>query len=428
MRWSMMASSTLTCKHFGICGGCRCDGQQDGHPAPLPYAEQLASKESWVHAQLQPYTVEAWRPIVPSPEIWHYRNKMELAFGEFGPDGMVLGLRETGRFDRIVDVETCRLMSPEAQDITNRVRAWAKKHGLKGYHRRAHHGDLRYLVLREGKNTGERMGILIVTKIAFDKTAAMLDLTPILQPLFSTFIIGVTDSLGDVARAPDMHLRWGPGYIQERLGSQTFRVSPYSFFQTNTHATEKLYELLREWACPHPNPLPRSAGDQGASTISYSAPSPASLREGGGALLDLYCGSGGIGISMARSFDRLVGIDSNEDAIQDARFNAELNGLGNTEFVATDAEGFLKKLPASKLSVQLATVVVDPPRPGLHPKAMQALLELNPTRIGYVSCNPESLARDLQTLVPFYRIRYAQPIDLFPHTAHVETFVALEHK
>ena len=358
-----MQSTVLTCKHWGVCGGCRCDGQSDGHPAPLPYADQLASKESWVRALLQPYTIEEWRPIIPSPEMWYYRNKMELAFGEFGPDGMVLGLRETGRFDRIVDLETCLLMSPEAQEITNRIRSWAKKHGLKGYHRRAHHGDLRYLVLREGKNTGERMGILIVTKIAFDKTAAMLELTALLQPLFSTFLIGVTDSLGDVARAPDMHLRWGPGYIQDKLGALTFRISPYSFFQTNTRGAEKLYSLLQQWATGI-----------------------------GGALLDLYCGSGGIGLSMAATFDRLVGIDSNPDAIQDAKFNAELNGLGNTEFVATDAEQFLKILPASKLSVQLATVVVDPPRPGLHPKAMHALLELNPTRIGYVSCNPESLA------------------------------------
>src|SRR5579872_188760 len=131
---------------------------------------------------------------------------------------------------------------------------------------------------------------------------------------------------------------------------------------------------------------------------------------------------------MATMFDRVVGIDSNPDAITDARSNAELNGLGNTEFVVTDAEEFLKKLPASKLAVQLATVVVDPPRPGLHPKALQALLDLNPLRIGYVSCNPESLARDLQSLVPFYKIQHAQPVDLFPHTAHVETFVALEHK
>ncbi len=391
--------TTKICKHWGLCGGCRCDGQTEGRPAPLPYEQQLASKESWVRAQLQPYTVEEWRPIVPSPDIYYYRNKMELAFGEFGPDGMVLGLREAGRFDRIVDLETCLLMSPEAQDIVNHVRTWAKKNGLKGYHRRAHHGDLRYLVLREGKNTNERMGVLIVTQTAFAKTAAMLELTPLLQSYFSTFIIGVTDSVSDVAQAPDMHLRWGPGTIHERLGKLKFRISPYSFFQTNTHGTEKLYGLLQDWA----------------SGI-------------GGALLDLYCGSGGIGLSMAASFDRLVGIDSNADAIQDAQHNAELNGFGHTEFVATDAEKFLQKLPASKLSVQLATVVVDPPRPGLHAKAMQALLELNPTRIGYVSCNPESLARDLQSLVPFYRIRHAQVVDLFPHTAHVETFLALEHK
>jgi len=148
----------------------------------------------------------------------------------------------------------------------------------------------------------------------------------------------------------------------------------------------------------------------------------------GGALIDLYCGSGGITLALAASFDRVIGIDTNKAAIEDAKKNAEANGIENAEFVCEDALEFLKKLPGSKLSVQLSAMVVDPPRAGLHPKALQALLEMNPAKLAYVSCNPESLARDLQSLVPVYRIRSAQPVDLFPHTAHVETLCILEHR
>jgi 23S rRNA (uracil1939-C5)-methyltransferase len=142
----------------------------------------------------------------------------------------------------------------------------------------------------------------------------------------------------------------------------------------------------------------------------------------------LYCGTGGIGISIASQCDRLVGVDSNKEAIDDARYNAALNGLTNTEFVAQETEDFLDKLDASKLTVQLSGVVVDPPRPGLHPKALTTLIELNPPAIAYVSCNPESLARDLSRLAPLYHIRSVQVFDLFPHTHHVETLVTLEHR
>lgn len=133
-------------------------------------------------------------------------------------------------------------------------------------------------------------------------------------------------------------------------------------------------------------------------------------------------------LALAGSFDRVVGIDTNRDAIEDAKQNAEANGIDNAEFVCEDALEFLKKLPGSKLSIQLSAMVVDPPRPGLHPKALQSLLEMNPARLAYVSCNPESLARDLQTLVPLYKIGSVQPVDLFPHTAHVETVALLEHR
>lgn len=319
---------------------------------------------------------------------------MELAFGP----PLTLGLRQAGRFDRIVDLETCLLMSTSCMEVVGRVRHWAATHGLSGYDRRMHCGDLRYLILREGKNTGERMAILIAHPTARGRIS-IDDLRDEIGSLVNTCWVGWTDSLSDVARTQEMECLWGPVHIHETLGRLRFRISPYSFFQTNTHGTEKLYSWLAEWA-----------GSEN------------------GALLDVYCGSGGIALSLATHFDRVIGIDSNHEAIQDAQWNAVQNGLLNTEFVAGDAEDFLKKLPSSKLAVQLSAVVVDPPRPGLHPKALRALLDLAPSRLAYVSCNPETLARDLQALVPFYAIRTVQTIDLFPHTPHVETLATLEHR
>jgi 23S rRNA (uracil1939-C5)-methyltransferase len=382
----------MDCKHFGQCGGCRCEASQK----PLPYATELQQKETRVHELLAAFEIDAWRPIIPSPEEWYYRNKMEYAFAVWD-EKLVLGLREEGRFDRIVDVETCGLMSDESVEVLKRVRQWALEKGLKGYHRQRHEGDLRYMVIREGKNTGDRMGVLLATS----RGAAQCESgdLPDLRSLLSTFWLGVSDSKSDVARAEDMRLLWGPGAITEKLIARTYQISPYSFFQTNTRGTEKLYAYLQSWG----------------ATVH-------------GTLMDLYCGSGGIALALADQFDRVIGIDSNAGAIEDAKKNALANGLQNTEFVCEDAQEFLKKLPGSKLSVQLSAVVVDPPRAGLHPKALSALLEINPPRLAYVSCNPESLARDLQRLVPFYRIGSAQPVDLFPHTAHVETVVFMEHR
>ena len=386
----------MECRHFGSCGGCRCVTGQGGTVQPPPYAEELRQKEERVRALLAPYEIEEWRPIIPSPEEWNYRNKMEYAFAVWD-DRMVLGLREEGRFDHIIDLETCGLMSESAVEVVNRVRQWANAQGLTGYHRRRHEGDLRYLVLREGKNTGDRMAVLLTTSGG----AAKCELSKLddLRPLISTFWHGVTDEKSDVARAEDMRLLWGPGAITEKIIARTYQISPYSFFQTNTRGTEKLYALLQDWG--------------------------ASIR---GALIDLYCGSGGITLALADHFDRVVGVDTNAEAIQDAQQAAQANGLQNTEFVCEDALQFLKKLPGSKLSVQLTALIVDPPRSGLHPKALQNLVEMNPPRLAYVSCNPESLARDLKPLIPFYTIRRAQAVDLFPHTAHVETVVFLEHR
>ena len=241
---------TITCKHFGVCGGCTCRTDSNGLSAPPPYPEQVQAKETRVRELLAPFDVEEWRPIVPSPDIRHYRNKMEYAFGLLTWTGreLVIGLRQAGRFDRVVDVETCQLMSDESMELLVRTRAWAKKTGLSGYDRGRHNGDLRYLVVREGKNTGQRMALLIASVAARERIEAALDeLAAEFRPLLSTFWTGFTDCRSDVARAEKMQLVWGPGTIQETLNDITYRISPYSFFQTNTHGTELLYQKLQAW-------------------------------------------------------------------------------------------------------------------------------------------------------------------------------------
>ncbi len=393
---------TASCNHFGLCGGCTCVRDAAGVAAPPPYAQQLEEKEAHVRQVLSAFSVKEWRPILPSPDLWYYRNKMEYAFGLKTWTGreLVLGLRQAGKFDRVVDLETCLLMSPESVELIARARAWAWENNFSGYDRGRHNGDLRYLVVREGKNTGERMAILVCSATAQERIeSALPDLTARFQSLLTTFLIAYAESRSDMARGEKMQCLFGPGTIQERLNGVQYRISPYAFFQTNSRGTEQLYRLLADWG-----------------------------KQGSGALMDLYCGAGGIALSLAGSFDRVIGVDINAEAIEDAQFNSQLNRFQNTKFVASDTEQYLKSLLFSELNVHLDAVVVDPPRPGLHPKALKALLEVDARRVAYVSCNPESLSRDLQGLIPFYNIHTAQVIDLFPHTPHVETLVTLEHR
>jgi 23S rRNA (uracil1939-C5)-methyltransferase len=456
---SVMNASGIICPHFGACGGCSLALKR---AAPPPYAEQLSAKERFVGDLLKDFDIVERLPILPAPDIWYYRNKMEYAFaqpftspsptsGEGGGEGsssgvrppspekgggLVLGLREAGRYDRVIDLENCLLMSPESFELLKKIRSWAKANNLSGFHRRRQTGDMRYLVIREGKNTGQRMAILLISSGSpvLSNPEAFISLEEEIRPLLSTFWVGVTDSKSDVARAEDMRLLWGEGSIQERLNGRIFRISPYSFFQTNPHGTERLYSLLREWATnlsKTPSPLEGEGWDGGWHMPDNIPPTSVLPHKGGGrsgTLLDMYCGSGGIGLSVADRFDRMIGVDSNTEAIKDAACNSRLNGITNAEFVAEDAVDFLKKLPASKFAVQLCAVTVDPPRPGLHARALESLINLNPPHLAYVSCNPETLARDLQALNPFYKIKTMQAVDLFPHTPHVETVVTLEHR
>ncbi|MBI3291654.1 MAG: 23S rRNA (uracil(1939)-C(5))-methyltransferase RlmD [Elusimicrobia bacterium] len=380
----------IQCQHFGVCGGC-------GWPG-VPYEEQLERKMAAVTGVLAPFELGDLPPILPSPERWFYRNKMEFAFGT--ADGsLALGLRREGRFDQVVSLQECLVLSPDAPRLLETVRSWAEQEHIPPYDLRRHQGVLRYLIIREGKHTVQRMVHLIGTPELQTHVPSLRErLLPEL-PGVTTMLVGYTTRKSDVALAEHTELLSGPGWIEERLLTLQFRISPSAFFQTNTAGAELLYHTVAAWVPSRP-----------------------------GVLLDLYAGTGGMTLTLAGAADRVIGVESNAAAVQDAEQNAQLNGITNCEFVAEDVAVFLRRIALSQVLTQLSAVVVDPPRAGMHPKAMAALLELNPPCLVYVSCNPQALARDLQQLGVYYRITAVQPIDLFPHTPHVEVVLRLDHR
>lgn len=396
------------CRHFGLCGGCR---WQD-----LAYEAQLDWKRQQVLeclAQLGGWHPEDVAATTPSPEIWYYRNKMEFTFaprpwlpaaelaGGAAPEalGAALGLHVPGSFQRVFDVAACYLQSPQTGPILALIRQLARQSGLPAYDTRQHRGFWRFVVLRESKRTGDQLLWLITTSQgdyqAVDKLAA-----PLRQefPALTTMVHAISDQKAQVAQADRGRVLWGPGYLEEEVGGRRFRISPGSFFQTNTAAAEGLYQAVG-----------RLAGLTGRETV-----------------WDLYCGAGSIALSLASQARRVVGFELVAAAIQDAYVNARLNGVDNCQFIVGDLKDCLRQAGQSPHFARPEVIITDPPRAGMHPQVIQAILELAPAKIVAVSCNPATLARDLTLLQPSYEITAVLPFDLFPHTPHIECVVRLE--
>ena len=313
---------------------------------------------------------------------------------EGGPT-LKLGLKPQGKWYEILDLQECFLLSPETPALLAAVRRWAAENALLPFTSKRHTGLLRHLVLREAKNTGERMVVLVTTPGNIPReslVAAVREVYPA-----TSVVWGVNGKVSDTAVSDRLGPLFGPGFIVEtlRFGAQQmrYRVSPQSFFQTNTHGAETLYNLIRRWTTEL---APQSA-------------------------LDLYCGGGAIALALAGVCRKVYGAEVNAAAIDDARANAALNGIDNAQFLA----GSVETLLPSMLALSPDIVVVDPPRAGLHPSAIAPLLAHGPRALLYVSCNPEALARDLAKLAGRYSARRAVVVDLFPHTRHVETVVEL---
>jgi 23S rRNA (uracil1939-C5)-methyltransferase len=379
------------CSHFPTCGGCRF---QD-----LAYDAQVAQKEAQVYDALKRIGGIAEPPLAPivpcGPDVFFYRNKMEYSFAP-SEDGPVLGLHKAGRWDEVIDIERCWLTTDLGNDIRNAVRDWAREEGLPAYSQADNTGYLRHLIVREGRNTGQVLVQLVTAPGERFEKGYFVDVLRAFPEVRSVHW-AVNDRPAEVTNLP-AELLWGEPAIEEELGGLRFRVRPNAFLQTNTAMAEKLYGLARD-----------AAQLTGEETV-----------------WDLYCGIGTIGLSLAKDALTVWGIEVSEEAVACALENAELNAITNAAFFAGNVGEVIDELLDRSGAPDL--IVVDPPRAGLAGKALRRLGAIGAPRIVYVSCNPTTLAGDLKTLREQYgyELLRATPVDMFPHTPHVETVALLE--
>ena len=396
---------TPFCKHFDGCGGCKWQ--------MMPYQMQLQFKEQQVKDQLHRIghlTIDQYLPIRGCDAISHYRNKLEFTFSNrqylnatelaagLPFEKNVVGFHAPGFFDKVIDIEECHLQVEPANAIRNFLRQLASEQGLSFYDIKQHNGLLRNLIVRT-TTLGETMINLVIAEdnqeVAESLMEAVNTAFPTLTSLHYTFNTKLNDSIYDL----DVVCYKGKGWIEERLGKFRYKISPKSFFQTNSKQAEVLYSIVRDFAeC-----------------------------KGHEVLYDLYCGTGSIGIFLSDRVARIVGVDTVEEAIADARENAALNQLTNTSFAAGDVikicnTAFFERHGDPDI------IVIDPPRAGCHDQLLDKLLELRAPRIIYVSCNPATQARDLAKLAQSYSFTRSQAVDMFPQTHHVENVVQLDLK
>jgi 23S rRNA (uracil1939-C5)-methyltransferase len=378
------------CAHYPACGGCRF---QD-----LAYETQVEAKHEQVADALQRIggvAAPPLEPIVPAEEIFHYRNKLEYSFTQL-EDGPALGFHRAGRWDEVLDIEKCWLTTDLGNAIRNAVRDWARGDRLVAYDQSEHTGYLRHLVVREGRNTGQVLVQLVTAAGEKFDTGGFVDTLRQFSEVRSIHW-AVNETEAEVTNLPTQ-LLWGDEAIEEQLCGLRFRVRPNAFLQTNTKMAERLYEIAREYAA----------------------------LTGGETVYDLYCGIGTIGLVLAGDALTVWGIEVSEESVACALENAELNGIGNAAFFAGNVGQSLEDLHAR--SGDPDVVIVDPPRAGLAGKALRRLGEVGAPRVVYVSCNPTTLAADVKRLRDDYgyTLRRTRPIDLFPHTPHVESVSLLE--
>lgn len=390
------------CPAFGICGGCRIQN--------LEYQDQLMEKTRQVRDLIQ--RVGGFENfLVPdalsSEQAFHYRNKMEFTFtgspwrkhpdDEDKPFG--LGQHIPSRFDKIVHLETCYLQKPIMNEIMNFVFDFGVKYNWEAYNTKTHKGWARNLVLRYGEHTDEIMVNLVTT--SYEKKHMQEFKTAILEafPQITTLINSINTRLADVAYGEKEEILYGPGLIHDRLGEAEFEISAGAFFQTNTRQAEVLYgEALK-----------------GADL------------QGGEVVYDLYCGTGSIALFLAKKAKKVYGFELIASAIKNARRNAKKQGLDNVEFILGDLKDVLAQ--ETKRIEAADVIVVDPPRAGLHQNVVDDILKVAPKRLVYVSCNPSTLARDLKLFCEIdYELVSVQPVDMFPHTAHIETVAQLRKR
>ncbi|MEA2031227.1 MAG: 23S rRNA (uracil(1939)-C(5))-methyltransferase RlmD [candidate division Zixibacteria bacterium] len=377
---------TAPCSHFDVCGGCV---WQD-----LEYKNQLEFKRKQVSDCLErigKMDDVKLHNVVGSSKLFHYRNKMEFSFHVTGKDNFNLGLHHRGRFDEIFDLQKCFLQSDTANQIVRFIRDFVKRHRIPAYDIMNHTGFMRFLVIREAHKTGQIMVNLVTNKGNIPNQSELISEMKVSFPQVKTLIQNETSRKSNVAVGEKEHILFGAGFIEEEILGCRLRIRANSFFQTNSIQTEILYRTAFDLLLPQKSDR----------------------------ILDLYCGTGSIGILISKYVKEVVGVELVANAVVDARENALENGIKNIEFVEADVKDFLRSEAVD--GEPFDTVIVDPPRAGVNPKALRRIIRLQPSKILYISCNPATFARDAATLFEAgYRLPEVRPIDMFPHTMHIE--------
>lgn len=397
------------CEHFGVCGGCKWQN--------LPYDKQLEMKQRQVYEQLTrigKVELPEFMPILGSQKTREYRNKLEfgcsnkrwmtreeIASGEPAGEMRAIGFRITGAFDKILPIHNCHLMDGLQNEIRNFIYQYAIDNDLTFFDLRQQTGLLRDVMVRNS-NTGEWM---VLVQFHYDEEGdrerslqlmeALAEKFPQITSLLYVDNQKCNDTFGDL----ELTLYKGNDHIFETMEGLRFKVGPKSFYQTNTDQAYHLYSVARQFA-----------GLTGEEVV-----------------YDLYTGTGTIANFVARSAKKVIGIEYVPEAIEDAKVNSDINGIGNTLFFAGDMKDILTDEFIAGHG-RPDVIITDPPRAGMHPDVVETILRAKPRRIVYVSCNPATQARDLQLLDRLYKVAAVQPVDMFPHTPHVENVVALELK
>lgn len=392
------------CPYFGACGGCKWQH--------VDYAAQLAAKRQQVEEAFSgtgAFTELDVRPVIGSERVFFYRNKMEFSFsaerwltaeeiasGENLDKNFALGLHVPGHYNKVLDLQECYLQSELSVRLVNETRTFVRLHGWAPWNMQTHEGYLRHLVIRQGEHTGEVMVNLVTN--GFDP-ARMETFGAFLGETFpevTTFVNTIHTGVAQTTVGEAVHTIFGAGVIHDRIGPYEFEIAPNAFFQTNTLQAERLYEVVRTFAELRPDDL----------------------------VYDLYCGAGTISLYVAGGVRHVVGVEMVEEAVKNARENAAANGVSNCTFVSGD----LMRLFTPEFIETYGrpdVLIVDPPRAGMHKKVVEQIGRMRPERFVYVSCNPQTQAQDLALLRDIYTIEAVQPVDLFPHTPHVENVIKL---
>lgn len=376
------------CDHYEQCGGC--------NRQLIDYQEQLTIKYEQVKELFQKNDFKEvnFQGIIASPRIFEYRNKMEFSFGDLNKDGILqLGMHPRGRRFDVVTVNTCQIVDNDFRLILTTIIDYFRKLNFKRYHIISREGYLRNLVIRKGLKTDEILvNIITTSQQEHDLNDLSSQLTNLhLEGNLVGFLQTINNDYADAVKCEKLITHYGRSYYYEKLLGLTFKITPFAFFQTNTFAAEELYKTVQNYIDEEK------------------------------VIFDLYCGTGTISQVVAQKAKMVYGIELIEEAVEMARENTKINKISNCEFITGDV---LEKVNILKEKPDL--IVIDPPRPGINPKALQKIIEFNSKKIIYVSCNPKSLVHDLVDLTKAnYKIREVKCIDMFPHTHHVETVVSL---